>query len=302
MSGWQPSAALSRREDHRMIESKETYIYSEERQILIAEQLDLNGLLLLGRQTLGRAAAPLEDHIHPGAMEFVVVMKGEESYYVNNRCYPLQGGDVFVSFPGEPHRSGNPYQGVGEIIWFQIDPDVPGDFLGLGAELGEHLRCRLHGLHRLPKRVLHPGKEFLGLTRRCFEAFLMGREISYCALLLHYLLAALLWDGSAAPRREQDMERVIAYIHEHIAQEITMEQLCVEAGLSLSGFQHKFKQVTGRSPRDYVNHCKIERAQQMLREGRRVTDVASALGFNSSDYFSQVFRKYTNRTPSSFWE
>ena len=56
----------------------------------------------------------------------------------------------------------------------------------------------------------------------------------------------------------------------------------------------------GISPRLYINQKKIECAKKLLSEGFSITEVAMHLNFVSSSYFSSVFKKYTNCTPSEY--
>jgi len=45
---------------------------------------------------------------------------------------------------------------------------------------------------------------------------------------------------------------------------------------------------------------KIEMAKELLKKGKNVTETAMLLSFNSSDYFSFVFKKYTSFCPTVF--
>ena len=49
-----------------------------------------------------------------------------------------------------------------------------------------------------------------------------------------------------------------------------------------------------------MNHKKIQRAKELLVQGESVTGTAMQLGFNTSDYFSVVFKRYTSLSPSAF--
>ncbi|MNC63594.1 DNA-binding transcriptional regulator AraC [compost metagenome] len=44
----------------------------------------------------------------------------------------------------------------------------------------------------------------------------------------------------------------------------------------------------------------MERAKEMLAEGRAVQDIALALGYEGRQYFSELFKKHTGMTPSEF--
>jgi len=73
------------------------------------------------------------------------------------------------------------------------------------------------------------------------------------------------------------------------------------ANLSRTVFQARFRQQTGMSPVEYIMHEKIEQAAKLLSAGEHsVTDVAMRFGFSSSQHFSTVFRKYTNKHPRDY--
>jgi len=54
-------------------------------------------------------------------------------------------------------------------------------------------------------------------------------------------------------------------------------------------------------PKDYLVRVRVEKAEELLRQNRRsIIDIAHSVGFNSSQYFSTVFRRYTGQTPAEF--
>ena len=59
-----------------------------------------------------------------------------------------------------------------------------------------------------------------------------------------------------------------------------------------------FKEETGTAFHDYRNAVRIGKARQLLlHEDLRITDVASAVGFDDQSYFTKVFRRFTGMTP-----
>lgn len=79
-----------------------------------------------------------------------------------------------------------------------------------------------------------------------------------------------------------------------------MEDLSRVCNFSVSTLQHRFKDYFGRSPAEYINYKKISRSKELLLEGNSVTETAGLLGFNTSDYFSTVFRKFTGMSPTQW--
>jgi AraC-like DNA-binding protein len=69
--------------------------------------------------------------------------------------------------------------------------------------------------------------------------------------------------------------------------------------LSSSRFQALFKQKTGIPPAEFALRARVaEAARRLALPGTDVTSVAFALGFSSSQYFSSVFKRFTNLSPS----
>lgn len=94
----------------------------------------------LGRYAYTRAHAGLAQHAHPGALEICYLAKGTQLYRVGGREYVLRGGDVFVTFPGEPHDTGRTPEEKGVLYWLILT--VPGDPVLAGALFA--LRRRRH--------------------------------------------------------------------------------------------------------------------------------------------------------------
>ncbi len=270
---------------------------SKNRQVFTQEQLRAPGLRLFGHCTNPRAIQPLGVHQHEDCLEFVLVVKGEESYFVGDQSVTVASGQVFVTQFNEPHKSGEPFQGVSEYYWFQLNPFVERDFLWLAPGQQKRVRQKLLHLH---ERVLPASRECMELAGRSFRAFL---EQSDPLLALGYfcaMLGCLLFSNAAARRTDEGMEAARRYIDAHLLEEISLQELSDACGLSLSALKHRFKEYTGRPPRDYINYQKIGRAKELLLQGQSVTQTAMALGFASSEYFSVVFKRYTNQSPAAF--
>ena len=95
--------------------------------------------------------------------------------------------------------------------------------------------------------------------------------------------------------------RIMDYIESHLEEDISLDDLAREAGISAYHLGRAFKQTTGMPPHRYITDRRIHRAQEMLlRNDRPVTDIALALGFASPSHFTDVFRKITGTTPTGF--
>jgi AraC family transcriptional regulator len=94
---------------------------------------------------------------------------------------------------------------------------------------------------------------------------------------------------------------VCEYIEEHLPEEISLAELASIARLSPSHFCRAFKETVGQPPHQYQISRRIERAKALLANpGLSVSDVATAVGYNSESRFSAIFKRVTGRPPGRF--
>lgn len=91
------------------------------------------------------------------------------------------------------------------------------------------------------------------------------------------------------------------YIDEHLAEALTVDTLAAQACLSPSAFSRVFRAKTGRSPYQYVKETRLDRARQLLDEGRcGVSTVSRAVGYVSVSHFIKEFRSRFGATPGDY--
>jgi RpiB/LacA/LacB family sugar-phosphate isomerase len=106
--------------------------------------------------------------------------------------------------------------------------------------------------------------------------------------------------GGLPPRR---LQRVFAHVRENIAQELAVADLAQVVGMSQYYFSKLFKLSTGTTPHQYVMRQRVERAQEVLREGRTpLAEVATHVGFETQSHFTSVFRRLSGITPKHYRE
>jgi AraC-like DNA-binding protein len=102
------------------------------------------------------------------------------------------------------------------------------------------------------------------------------------------------------PMQQQD-DCCIGYIHSHFAEQFSIPQLAKRCALSESVYRRRFRQLTGVSPIQYINHLKIEKACQLLRSGDITPgEISDYLHFYSVSYFYRVFKAVTGFTPNEY--
>ena len=100
---------------------------------------------------------------------------------------------------------------------------------------------------------------------------------------------------------DERMNRVLKHIHEHITDEIAIEDLANVACVTKTYFIRLFKQEFGISPVQYINRKKVERAQLLLfTTDKSVKEIAYIMGISDHSYFIRLFRKVAGTTPQDY--
>jgi AraC-like DNA-binding protein len=91
------------------------------------------------------------------------------------------------------------------------------------------------------------------------------------------------------------------YINAHLSDPLTVEILAGQVNLSSSAFSRRFRELTGRSPRQFVKETRLERARELLFERRLgVGDISVAVGYASQSHFTTEFRARFGTAPRDY--
>lgn len=97
------------------------------------------------------------------------------------------------------------------------------------------------------------------------------------------------------------LKTAIAYIHEHLDQDLSLAVMAAVVQISPHYFASLFKQSTGLTPHQYVTVRRIERAKLLLTQPQlEIADIAQQVGFQNQSYFTTVFSKHTGVTPKVY--
>ena len=100
------------------------------------------------------------------------------------------------------------------------------------------------------------------------------------------------------PRR---LEAILTYIHLHYTETLTLDSISSQAGLSVSECCRFFKKYMKVSVFHYLLEYRIRQSLPLLLDGRHnITETASSVGFSSSSYYAQIFKRYMGVTPKAF--
>ncbi|MEM8949717.1 MAG: AraC family transcriptional regulator [Pseudomonadota bacterium] len=97
------------------------------------------------------------------------------------------------------------------------------------------------------------------------------------------------------------LRRVVDYIHDNLAEDLTLEAMSNLAAMSGFHFSRAFKAATGKSPLQYVIAERIALAKVLLKTtGLTVSEICFRTGYNDLSRFGQHFKRATGTTPAKF--
>ena len=106
-------------------------------------------------------------------------------------------------------------------------------------------------------------------------------------------------------QRENDTVRPIRqakqYIQNHFNEQITMEEVSSEVGLSVAYFSVLFKKSEGEGFAKYLINLRVEEAKRLLRESNdSVAEICRKVGYNDLKHFTHTFEKVTGVKPATY--
>lgn len=96
-------------------------------------------------------------------------------------------------------------------------------------------------------------------------------------------------------------KKIVLYLEEYYKNHITLEEISTHIGFSKEHFCRFFKKNFRMSFVTYLNQMRVKKAEYLLlNTNLKVIDIALESGFEDSSYFTSIFKKETNMTPTDY--
>jgi iron complex transport system substrate-binding protein len=95
---------------------------------------------------------------------------------------------------------------------------------------------------------------------------------------------------------------IIIYVKKHYTEKINFQEFAHTVNISQSSLFRKFKKEFDITPANYINKFRIYHASVLLEnnDDLSIQEIAAAVGFPDVFYFSKIFKKYLNLSPSAY--
>jgi AraC-like DNA-binding protein len=106
------------------------------------------------------------------------------------------------------------------------------------------------------------------------------------------------WLGALA---DAQIGAVLGHIHQNPEQDWTVQSLASKVAMSRSAFASRFMRLVGEPPLSYVTRWRMQKAANMLRDGKQtLAAVAAQVGYDSEAAFSKAFKRAVGSAPGAY--
>lgn len=139
-----------------------------------------------------------------------------------------------------------------------------------------------------------------------YDAILAGapklkREEAFFFLLEQVLQEyARPFEETAAREPDRQIQRLCAYMEEHFAENISLDELLSMTSYGKSYLLRSFTKQIGVSPYRYLQNVRLDRAKKMLEQGVVPIDAAAMAGFADQSHFTNFFKEFIGLTPKQY--
>lgn len=139
--------------------------------------------------------------------------------------------------------------------------------------------------------------------------FHLAIHSNFCSLLCHLLRDDRTLDGfdpfEVAEFQQNTTEAKVFSLIARLRKEYTrpwnLQDLCRESGVNRTTLNTVFRHATGYSPAAFIQHLRINRAQEILRTTQTpVEEIAGQVGYNDERHFHRLFKNLTGLTPGVY--
>lgn len=248
------------------------------------------------------------DHFH-AQYEMYYLLSGERNYFIHNRVYPIQSGDLVLINTQELHKT-TTTTGIHEherlVFYFfesflHSEYSLSSDFLLSSFHQGQPV-YRFNASDQLKIKSIISTLMYEMKTKP------LGYEICMKHSLIELLLHAARHERTQNPIPQHmntplhlKISDIAQHISQHFNEDIGLNELSKHFYISSYYLSRTFKEVTGFTLTEYINLIRIKEAQKLLYESKlSITEIAAAVGFENFSHFGKMFKKITRLTPREY--
>ena len=252
----------------------------------------------------------MDMHVH-NYCEVYYSISGGNKFWINNRLYDIDPGDIFLINCNEDHHLIQVEEEKHERYVINFHPQFIIKHSSRQTDLSlcfnSPERPNGHKLSLTPKeqqRLLFLLQKLSSLNTEDYGIDII-EPLVYVELLI--FLNELFETRDFSFKKPKGLERnyektnkIISYINQNLTSELSLNSLSKQFSISASHLNRIFKEETGITLQKYIAARRIARAKTLLSNGYTVTEVFSMSGFGDYSNFYKTFTKMVGISPKNY--
>lgn len=255
-------------------------------------------------------------HCHQ-QMEILLVLEGKGAVKINgDTTLDAESGDILVFDSMQLHQlyhvdKKSPFSTLS--IVFDVRGFITEEYKVFDPEDLDRLFIKLYNSECLIvkeskcaeklKHILLQMEEELKLEKGGSHHVVRAQMLLIYALLLQYYDE--IYDASRLKKtnRNTAIEKTMVYINQHLADDLTLEELAKIANMNKTYYSTVFKKITGITVWEYILKMRVELAISYLvmnKSKYNISEISEMCGFHNAANFNKVFKRITGKTPSEY--
>ena len=241
-------------------------------------------------------------------IEIIRVLKGSFNVTLNKKIYNAKQGDIiFVN--SETVHQGDPTDCVYECIVFHpeflyskaLDSHLFIEkFLEKECVINEFFPCDGTEIHSVLNSLFEIIAKSSGAARKFrtvsafFNFFAIAAEQNLFSSTIGYTT-------SSEDNRIILLKKIIFFLRQNYDKPVSLEMLSAYVKKSPAYISCFFKNMTGKTPIEYLNEYRVEKAcHKLLATDMTITDVSFSCGFSDLSYFIKIFKNRIGVSPGKY--
>lgn len=226
-----------------------------------------------------------------------IIFRGKGSYYVGDRTYPVDAGQIFLIYPGD-------------MTTYRADLEEPWSYGWIGfSGYGVEAMLSQCGFSHTSHVITIPN---LDLAYACIQNLMKAHQITY-ANELHRTAELLQFFAMILESRPKDAstghfysrstyaKAARAYIMSNYNKKLRIMDLAAHIGVDRGYLTKSFQEEYQMSPQEFLMQQRVIQAGKLLKETRKpISEIASEVGYPDALAFSRIFKRHTGFTPSAY--
>ena len=246
--------------------------------------------------------------------EICVISRGEGYHVIEETVVKAKQGDVFIVPPGKRHAIRG--SSTLDVHYIHLSPKFFEQYLERMTELPTFLS--LFEIEPLMRergntyRHLYLDESVLKKVTSIIESLEgMWQHDPASKLMLEGYIIVLLtifcreyeklqtMIGKNANNDKFFMDS-ISYVIKHYNERLTIDELAHASGLSRTAYIKRFRDTTGKSPKQFITHTRISAAKRLLASDYSISKIAEETGFYDAAHFMKTFLAVTGMSPTEY--